>query len=260
MLVCGRHELPRARERREDGTTQDLLPVVRRGGRPPHRVRARLAGAVHQLAASAALLRRSRVPGGGSGHARLWPLQRVRAPRGLRAGAQRQGHARAAGCAGSGKGHLGGPRLGKPRGVEPGQPSSRAVLRRSQPLRALFREGFCPQYLDSAGGSLSLPAGAISGRPMGVSALLRGELRRGTQQASRPMSGTPSRPCSGRGAPAPRASCLAPPRSATTPAGSGERVRPPTCHGTRTCSQKRICTGTRPPSRATGSSGRIPGT
>jgi pimeloyl-ACP methyl ester carboxylesterase len=46
---------------------------------------------------------------------------------------------------------------------------------------------------------------------------------------------------------------------ATTAVGSGAG-QAPTCHGTRTCSQKRICTGTRPPSRATGSSGRIPGT
>ena len=58
------HDLPRDRARREERSPPDLLSGQRRGARPLDRVRARLAGAVDQLAASASLLRRSRVPDG----------------------------------------------------------------------------------------------------------------------------------------------------------------------------------------------------
>src|SRR5499433_2386711 len=96
VLVCGCHELSRSRERGENVAPQDVLSLRRSGGRPAHRLRARLAGAVDQLAASAPLLRGSRFSRGGSRHARLWPVERVFASRGLRAGAHRPRHDRAA--------------------------------------------------------------------------------------------------------------------------------------------------------------------
>src|SRR5215813_3826080 len=77
VLVCGGHELSRARARGEDRAPQDIPSLLRSGGRTAHRLRARLARAVDQLAASAPLLRRSRISRGGAGHARLRAVECV---------------------------------------------------------------------------------------------------------------------------------------------------------------------------------------
>src|SRR5215468_2731998 len=97
VLVCECHELSRARERGEDVAPHDVLSLLRGAGRPAHCLRARLAGAVDQLAASASLLRGSRLSRGGSRHARLRAVERVLASRGLRAPAHRPRHGRATG-------------------------------------------------------------------------------------------------------------------------------------------------------------------
>src|SRR5499427_9163903 len=83
VLPCGCHELSHSRERGKDVAPQDVLSLRRGGGLPAHRLRARLAGAVDQLAASTSLLRGSRFSHGGSRHAWLRPVERVLASRGL---------------------------------------------------------------------------------------------------------------------------------------------------------------------------------
>ena len=93
------------------------------------------------MAAPAAGLRRARLPLHRARHARLRPLEHLRAPRGLRAGADRGGHARAAGVARPRQGGVDRPRLGQPGGVEHGGAPSRQDGRRGEPLRALSRGG-----------------------------------------------------------------------------------------------------------------------
>src|SRR5207253_2814132 len=112
-------------------------------------------------------------------HAWLRPIDRVFASRGLRAGAVRCGPDRAARRAGRGAGHLGRPRLGEPGGVGPGKPSSRAMLRRGQPLRAVPGAGLCSPDPHPSRRPLPLSRRAIPRGAVGVSALLRGELRQG---------------------------------------------------------------------------------
>src|SRR6185503_19922878 len=87
-----RDHAPNHRAHREDRQTDDVLFGLRRRGCTPDRVRARVAGAVDQLAASVALPRRPRLPGGRAGYAGVWPIERISAPRGLRAGGDREGH------------------------------------------------------------------------------------------------------------------------------------------------------------------------
>src|SRR5712692_3136049 len=65
------HDVPGRRAHPEDQQTPDVLSGLRRPGCPADRVRARLAGALAQLAAPAPLFRQSRVPGHRAGHAGL---------------------------------------------------------------------------------------------------------------------------------------------------------------------------------------------
>src|SRR5690242_19838555 len=92
VLVCSGHELSRPRARGEDSAPQDVLSLLRGGRRAAHRLRARLAGAVDQLAASAPLLRGARLSRDRPRHARLRTVERVLASRGPRPGAHRPGH------------------------------------------------------------------------------------------------------------------------------------------------------------------------
>ena len=127
----------------EDGAVADLLP--------------RLARALAVVAAPVAGLGGARLPLRRARHARLRPLEHLHAPRGLRAGADRRGHARAAGLARPRQGGVDRPRLGQPGGVEHG--------RRTIPTRrSAWRASACPT---SPRASRSR-AGA-AGRPLGLS-------------------------------------------------------------------------------------------
>ena len=236
MLVCGRHELPRAREHREDGATHDLLPGVRRRGRPPHRVRARLAGAVDQLAASAALLRRPRVPGRRAGHARLWPLRAsTRATRTMRwSTACRTCSScwtRWAGRRRSGSATTGEARWS---GAWPAIIPSDASAWPTSACR-ISPTGFAPETLiplvdRAVYPEAQYPAGqwdyqlfyeeSFDKARAAFEANVR-QYRQGPVQEGRARAARASRP--------------APRRSATTAAGSAEPARRPTCRGTPTC-------------------------
>ena len=162
----------------EGATAADLLPW--------------LARALAVVAASAAGLRRARLPLHRARHARLRPVQHLRAARGLRAGADRRRHARAARRARPRRTDRGvdRPRLGQPRRLEHRRAPSRQDGRRREPLRAVSAGGLHARHGGAAGRPLGLSRGGVSGRPVGLPVLLRGELRQGAARASRPTSAT----------------------------------------------------------------------
>ena len=180
---------------------RDVLPRLRARRRAGDRVRARLAGAVDQLAAPAAgfgALGFRAVAPDMRGYGRS---SRVRAPRGLCAASRSSrdmielldalGRERAVWV---------GPRLGQPGRVEPRQPPPRALPRRGESVRAVLsrssvrvRTASIP-LVDRDG----LSRGPVPGRAVGLPALLPGELRRAHARASRPTSPTSSRRCSAR--------------------------------------------------------------
>ena len=229
-------------------------------GRAADRLRARLAGAVNQLAAPAAVLRRSRLPRRRARHAGLRPIRRVPAPRGLRAPAHRARHDRLARRAGARQGHLGRSRLGQPGGLGAGQPSPRALLRRGEPVRTVFREGLRARDHAAPDRPLRLSGSGVSSRTMGLSALLRGELRQGERsvrgQRREHREGAVQEGQSARQGQAVAHGGRAPRRRLVRRRRPGARP----ADGHRPADPERLRDSTSPLSSRTASSGRIPGT
>src|SRR6185312_4872278 len=96
-----RHDLPDHRTHSQDAPSYDGLPRLRRGTRAAADFLPWLAGALAFLAPSVAGVRGVGLPLYRARHAWLRPFEHLCATRGLRAGADRAGHARAAGVAGA---------------------------------------------------------------------------------------------------------------------------------------------------------------
>ena len=233
----GCHCVSNHRELCADRETPDVLPGVRGRRCPAHRVRARLARAVDQLAASAAVSRQSRASG-------RW--RRTCGATAARACMRATRTTRWSTASADMLELLDG--LGRDRAVWVGHDWGSPVvwsLASHHPERCFGVANLCVPYF--AQGFAPAHPGA-AGRPRRLSR--RASIRSGQwdyqlfyeenfdQRAggrSRPTSATRSRPCSGREAPAARASPHAPPMCVATAAGSAAPGRRPMCRWTRMC-------------------------
>ena len=154
-----------------------ILSGVRRRGRDADHLRARLAGAFDFLARTASRLRRTRLSRNRARHARLRPLERPAATGGLRARTDRRRHDRTSRLHRRAQGDLGRTRLGGACRLVDCAAPRRALPRRRQSLRSVHPRGFCRSHHPAARRSRALPRGQVSVRAVGLSDLLRGELR-----------------------------------------------------------------------------------
>ena len=185
------HDIPGHRTHRQDRPPHHGLSRLRSGSGAAADLLPWLARALAVVAASAAGLRRARLPLHRARHARLRPLEHLRAPRGFRAGADRRRHAGAAGLARPRQGGLDRPRLGQPGGVEHGVPSSR------QDGRA-WRASACPISRRASRSSRSCrwstarvyPEAELSRRASGTTSSSTRRASTRPARASRPISAT----------------------------------------------------------------------
>ena len=162
----------------QDGTLAGLLP--------------RLARALAVVAAPAAGLRGARLPLRRARHARLRPLEHLYPPRGLRAGADRAGHARAARRPSAATRRCGSATTGAARWCGTWRRTIRQDRRRGQPVRALH-PGLHARRAAAADRPQALSRGRVSGRPVGLPVFYEENFEK-ARRASRPTSATRESP------------------------------------------------------------------